>query len=360
MANELKYFISCFIGMANEFPKRIREEGVDHIDKINNMCRCRTLNLVKAALKDEYEEVLCDPVFGIKAAKAKRITAKGKSVTEYATICKMKKEDLEMKERLSKLVILDTLLAKKEPLTSEDEDLFGNSVDSGYIETDDLIRRDQAEISLHTGSPVQYPPQPEVEFGFPQICYCGAQPLVATSNCRNDPGRRYYTCANVDGGECHVWKWWDVAVMEEMRAKDRHVLQLAEKVENLTLFSDHETEQKLLSLEKIVCDIAKEKSDFSNGFEYFVDGGECHVWKWWDVAVMEEMRAKDRHVLQLAEKVENLTLFSDHETEQKLLSLEKIVCDIAKEKSDFSNGFEYFVGAVVLVLVLIGVVLMFV
>ena len=65
MANELKYFISCFIGMANEFPKRIREEGVEtHIDKINNMCRCRTLNLVKAALKDEYEEVLCDPVFG--------------------------------------------------------------------------------------------------------------------------------------------------------------------------------------------------------------------------------------------------------------------------------------------------------
>uniref|UniRef100_A0A0D3CBN1 GRF-type domain-containing protein n=1 Tax=Brassica oleracea var. oleracea TaxID=109376 RepID=A0A0D3CBN1_BRAOL len=142
---------------------------------------------------------------------------------------------------------------------SEDEDLFGNSVDSGYSETDELIRRDKAD------SPVQYPPQPEVEFGFLQICYCGAQPLVATSNSRNDPGRRYYNCANVDDGECHVWKWWDVTVMEEMRARDRHVLQLAEKVENLTLFSDHETEQKLLSLEKIVCDIAKEKSYFSNG-----------------------------------------------------------------------------------------------
>ncbi|KAG2280719.1 hypothetical protein Bca4012_049145 [Brassica carinata] len=143
---------------------------------------------------------------GIKAAKAKRNTAKGKSVAEYATIWEMKKEDLEMKERLSKLAILDTLLAKKEPLSeaeevvknklladysqpSEDEDLFGNSVDSGYSETDDLIRRDQAEISLHAGSPVQYPPQPEVEFGFPQICYCGAQPLVATSNSRNDPGK---------------------------------------------------------------------------------------------------------------------------------------------------------------------------
>ena len=66
---------------------------------------------------------------------------------------------------------------------SEDEDLFGNSVDSGYSETDELIRRDKAD------SPVQYPPQPEVEFGFLQICYCGAQPLVATSNSRNDPGK---------------------------------------------------------------------------------------------------------------------------------------------------------------------------
>ena len=72
---------------------------------------------------------------------------------------------------------------------SESEDLFCNSVDSGYSETDDLIRRDQAEISLQARSSVQYPPQPEVEFGFPQICYCGAQPLVATSNSRNDPGK---------------------------------------------------------------------------------------------------------------------------------------------------------------------------
>ncbi|XP_048624029.1 uncharacterized protein At4g04775-like [Brassica napus] len=104
----------------------------------------------------------------------------------------------------------------------------------------------------------------------PQTCYCGAPPMVATSNSRNDPGRRYYTCTNVDDGECHVWKWWDVAVMEEMRAKDRHVLQLAEKVDSLTLLSDYETEQKLVRLEKIVSDIAKEKSKFTSGFEYFL------------------------------------------------------------------------------------------
>ncbi|KAL0805391.1 hypothetical protein Bca101_097882 [Brassica carinata] len=65
---------------------------------------------------------------GIKAAKAKRNTGKGKSVAEYATIMDMKREDWEMKkddldrkERLSKLAILDTLLAKTEPLSVAEE-----------------------------------------------------------------------------------------------------------------------------------------------------------------------------------------------------------------------------------------------
>ncbi|KAJ4891017.1 Myb-like domain-containing protein [Raphanus sativus] len=124
----------------------------------------------------------------------------------------MKKEDLAMKEKLSKLAILDTLLAKKEALTeaeemvkdkllaelskrwelttvysysqpSQSEDIFCNDMDmdSHNSETDDLIRRDQAELALLSRSPVQYPPQPEVEFGFPQVCYCGAKPQVATS-----------------------------------------------------------------------------------------------------------------------------------------------------------------------------------
>ena len=153
---------------------------------------------------------------------------------------------------------------------SESEECGGETTDCTYSETDDLIRRDQAEISYNYGAPAQYPPQPEVEFGFPQTCYCGSQPVIATSYSRNDPGRRYYTCDNVDDGECHVWKWWDVAVMEEMRARDRHTLQLAEKVETLTLLSDYETEQKLVRLEKIVCELAKKKSRFTNGFEYFV------------------------------------------------------------------------------------------
>ncbi|KAG2310420.1 hypothetical protein Bca52824_021977 [Brassica carinata] len=54
---------------------------------------------------------------GIKAAKAKRNNSQGKSLAEYTSIWEMKKEDLMMKEKLSKLAILDTLLAKKQPLS---------------------------------------------------------------------------------------------------------------------------------------------------------------------------------------------------------------------------------------------------
>ncbi|XP_048598013.1 uncharacterized protein LOC125578668 isoform X2 [Brassica napus] len=145
---------------------------------------------------------------------------------------------------------------------------------SEYSETEDLIRRDQEELSLQYGDtaqyPLQYPPQPEVEFGFPQVCYCGGAPKLATSYTRLDPGRRYYTCEHVDDGECHVWKWWDVAVMEEMRARDKHVLQLEEKVDNLNLLSDYETDEKVLRLEQLVCDLAKKESSFINGFEVFI------------------------------------------------------------------------------------------
>ncbi|KAG2312710.1 hypothetical protein Bca52824_024267 [Brassica carinata] len=57
----------------------------------------------------------------IKAAKAKRNNAQGKSL-----------EDLMMKEKLSKLAILDTLLAKKEPL-SEAEEIVKNKLLAQYF-----------------------------------------------------------------------------------------------------------------------------------------------------------------------------------------------------------------------------------
>lgn len=58
---------------------------------------------------------------GVKAAKAKRGKAQGKSVEDYQRIWEVRKEDLAGKELLSKLAILDSLLTKKEPLTEAEE-----------------------------------------------------------------------------------------------------------------------------------------------------------------------------------------------------------------------------------------------
>ncbi|KAL0713017.1 hypothetical protein Bca4012_019995 [Brassica carinata] len=164
-----------------------------------------------------------------------------------------------------------------QPSDSEDYGL-GGSVDGEYktseAEFEAAIQMDQAEIEA---SRVQYPPQPEVEFGVPSECYCGGEPHVAT---RNGLGRMYYTCRNVDDGDCHVWKWWDVAVMEEMSAMGSQVRQLADKVDHIASVSDYESEidslslncyetkMKLAELEKSVSDLTKTGN--RHGFEFMV------------------------------------------------------------------------------------------
>ncbi|KAL0760607.1 hypothetical protein Bca101_076757 [Brassica carinata] len=174
-------------------------------------------------------------------------------------------------------------------------DPYGDRADSGYSETEELIHRDQAP---QYGEVAQYPPQPEVEFGFPQTCYCCGEPRLATSRSSTDPGRRYYTCGHVDDGECHVWKWWDVAAMEEMKARENQLVLLEEKVDNLNLMSDLETEEKVVRLEKLV--------------------------------------------------------------EEKLVRLEKLVEEkLAKKKSSVIGGVEVVVGVMLIVLVVIGVLIAF-
>uniref|UniRef100_A0A0D3D083 Myb-like domain-containing protein n=1 Tax=Brassica oleracea var. oleracea TaxID=109376 RepID=A0A0D3D083_BRAOL len=115
---------------------------------------------------------------GVKAAKSKRNAGKEKSLADYTSIWEMKQVDLATKERLSKLAILDTLLARKEPLTEAEE-----------------------------------------------LCF-----------------------------------------MEEMRARDSHVLQLAEKVDSLTILPDYETEQRMDRLEKIVRDKESVRKDVERAF----------------------------------------------------------------------------------------------
>nr|ABD65634.1 hypothetical protein 23.t00051 [Brassica oleracea] len=128
------------------------------------------------------------------------------------------------------------------------------------------ILLDQAEIEA---ARVQYPPQPEVEFGFPKECYCGGEPLIRTSYTRTDPGRRFYTCENIDDGDCHVHKWWDVAATEEIKAIGIQYALLSDKVDYLASVSDYESELnqvkdihyeselKLAVLEKTVSELSK-------------------------------------------------------------------------------------------------------
>ncbi|KAG2325101.1 hypothetical protein Bca52824_007829 [Brassica carinata] len=69
---------------------------------------------------------------GVKAAKARRNNGKGKALEDYKSMCELKMVDLVMKEKLSKLAILDTLLAKKDPL-SEAEEIVKNKLLAQYF-----------------------------------------------------------------------------------------------------------------------------------------------------------------------------------------------------------------------------------
>uniref|UniRef100_A0A0D3E1Q2 Zinc finger GRF-type domain-containing protein n=1 Tax=Brassica oleracea var. oleracea TaxID=109376 RepID=A0A0D3E1Q2_BRAOL len=66
------------------------------------------------------------------------------------------------------------------------------------------VYADEAQSRLNLQVPVQYVPQPDVEEGIPKTCYCGGDPVVATSYTPRDPGRRYFTCQNVDDDDCHI------------------------------------------------------------------------------------------------------------------------------------------------------------
>ncbi|KAF3507957.1 hypothetical protein F2Q69_00005841 [Brassica cretica] len=215
-----------------------------------------------------------------------------------------KMEELARKEKLSKLAILDTIHAKKDPLSlseetvknklldmgldysytqpSDSEDYgLGNTAVSGHSSTEMNILLDQAEIEA---TRIQYPPQPEVEFGFPKECYCGREPVIRTSVSRTDPGRRFYTCENIDDGDCHAYKWWDVVATEEIKAIGTQYALLSDKVDYIAAVSDyeselnqvkdlhHETELKLVVLEKTLAELSKKISPFGNRFEVVLGG----------------------------------------------------------------------------------------
>ncbi|XP_010444892.1 PREDICTED: uncharacterized protein At4g04775-like [Camelina sativa] len=116
----------------------------------------------------------------------------------------------------------------------------------------------------------------EPELGFPKKCYCGAEPIIDTCYSRNDPGRKFFSCGNRDDGECHIWKWWDVAVMEEMRATETNYSKVASKVDTLTHYETelneikhlkNETDEKINKLEKLVAELNTKNRGFTFSLE---------------------------------------------------------------------------------------------
>ncbi|XP_048605623.1 glutathione S-transferase T3-like [Brassica napus] len=61
---------------------------------------------------------------GVKAAKGKKTKVEGNDrISEFQTMWSIQQQDLVIKERLSKMILLDSLLARKEPLADYEEAL---------------------------------------------------------------------------------------------------------------------------------------------------------------------------------------------------------------------------------------------
>ncbi|KAG2253111.1 hypothetical protein Bca52824_083247 [Brassica carinata] len=138
-----------------------------------------------------------------------------------------------------------------QPSSSDEFDI------TSLLQAEAELYADEADSSYNMAEPFQYPPQPEADDGIP-TCYCGGEPVVATSYTSKDPGIRYFTCDNADDGDCHVWKWWDVAVMEEMSDFQRQLRELKDQ-------SDVNA-SKLVKLERTVGELSKKEAEVIHGF----------------------------------------------------------------------------------------------
>ncbi|KAF3567629.1 hypothetical protein DY000_02018995 [Brassica cretica] len=127
-----------------------------------------------------------------------------------------------------------------QPSSSEEYDIDITSL----LQAEADLYGEEVESSHHIVEPVQYPPQPECDDGIPKTCYCGGEPVVAAAHTSKDIGRRYFTCENADDGESHIWKWWDVAVTEELRDYQRQLREVKDQANDI--------DERLVKLEKSV------------------------------------------------------------------------------------------------------------
>lgn len=80
-------------------------------------------------MQDSADEASRRPP-GVKAAKkvgkeslSKKTLDAGKELAHFDTMCSLKQQDLVVKERVSKMKVLDSLIAKQDPLADYEEAL---------------------------------------------------------------------------------------------------------------------------------------------------------------------------------------------------------------------------------------------
>uniref|UniRef100_A0A0D3CD00 DUF1985 domain-containing protein n=1 Tax=Brassica oleracea var. oleracea TaxID=109376 RepID=A0A0D3CD00_BRAOL len=125
--------------MDYQFPKRILEEGAEtKMDKINNTCRRTILETLKVVLKDEYQEVLKDPVFGpILAIVENKLIYSGKIIHSF--ICKQLKRPHRFS--MQKFYVATGLKFKEEP----DIDFNNLKSDKGFWST---VLKENRKVNL--------------------------------------------------------------------------------------------------------------------------------------------------------------------------------------------------------------------
>ncbi|CAH2034701.1 unnamed protein product [Thlaspi arvense] len=117
------------------------------------------------------------------------------------------------------------------------------------------------------------------EYGILTQCYCGARAILDTCRSTMDPGRRFFTCPNVGDGNCHIWKWLNEGILEELTTIKNDYETVLDKLELFTYIDDFyiakaeidqlkqdkiQTDDKIAMLAKTVDDLKKNKTGITS------------------------------------------------------------------------------------------------
>ena len=97
-----------------------KQDGSSKKRKLDDGTQSSTSHATESKYSEADEGTNRPP--GVKA-RGKKMTVEGKGMSEFQTMWSIKQQDLAMKEMLSKMSLLDSLIAKKEPLSECEEAL---------------------------------------------------------------------------------------------------------------------------------------------------------------------------------------------------------------------------------------------